>query len=87
MAHVCHHECAVLDAKVGMWEVGQDRNDLILKSESSDQRTHGFTAAEVMEQFQLVLNPDWAARDIDLLQSHESSWLTSSWFSIDSSSF
>lgn len=87
MAHVCHHKCAVLDAKIGMWEVGQNRNDLILKSERSDQRTHGSTAAEVMKQFQLVLNPNGAARDIDLLQCHESGLLASARFSVDSPSF
>lgn len=72
MAHVCHHKRAVLDAKIGVGEVWQDRNNLVLESKCSDQRTHGFTAAEVMEQFELVLNPNWAARDIDLLQCHES---------------
>lgn len=40
MAHVCHHERAVLDAKVGMGKVGKHSNYLILKPEGSNQRTH-----------------------------------------------
>ena len=49
MAHVCHHEGAVLDAKVAMWEVGQHSNDLVLKPKGSDQRTHRSTAPKIME--------------------------------------
>lgn len=86
MAHVCHHKCAILDAKVGMWEVRQYCDDLILKPERSNQRAHGSAAAKVVKQFQLVLNSNGAACDIDFLQCHISSFLPPHWLPVDSSS-
>ena len=51
MAHVCNHECAVLNAKVGMGEIGQHSNHLVLVSESSDQRADRPASSEIVKQF------------------------------------
>lgn len=51
MAHICNHECAVLDTKVGMGEVGQHSNHLILVSESSDQRANRPASSKVVQEF------------------------------------
>lgn len=36
MAHIGHHECAILNAEVGMWEERKYGHNLILMSESGD---------------------------------------------------
>jgi len=66
--HVSDHEGAILNTEVGVREVGQDGDDLVLVSECGDEGTHGFASPEVMQQLQLVLNPEGAARHVDLLQ-------------------
>jgi len=67
MAHVCNHECAVLNAKVCVREVGQHCNYLVLVSEGRDKRTDRSASSEIVQQFELVLNSQRATCDIDLL--------------------
>lgn len=70
MAHVCHHKRAILNAKVGMRKVGQHSYNLVLVAEGCDQGTHGFAPSKIMEKLQFVLDANWAAGNIDLLQRH-----------------
>lgn len=87
MAHVCNHEGAVLNAKVGMGEIGQYSYHLILVSESSDQRADRPASSEIVQQFQLVLDPQRATRDIYLLQRNEFCFFPPCWLVFHSPSF
>jgi hypothetical protein len=68
MSHIGDHECAILNAKVGMGKERQDSHNLVLVPESCDQRAHGPAPPKVMEQLQLVLDPQRTAGNVDLLQ-------------------
>lgn len=87
MAHICHHECAILNAKVGMWEVWQHGHDLILESKCRDQWAHGSTASKIVQKLQFILNSNWATGNVDLLQRHISGFLVSGMLSFNSASF
>lgn len=67
MAHVCNHECAVLDTEICMWEVGQHGNHLILVSEGRDERANRPATSKIMQEFELVLDSQRATCDVDFL--------------------
>ena len=48
VSHICNHECSILDPKVGMGKEGQDCYDLIVVSESSDERAYRSASSKVM---------------------------------------
>lgn len=70
MSHVRDHKSAILDAKVGMGKVGQDRHDLILMSERGNERAHGFASPEIMQQLKLILDSEGTTCHVDLFQSN-----------------
>lgn len=77
MAHICNHECAILNAKVGMGEIGQHSDHLVLISEGSDQWADRPASSEIVQQFQFILNSQRATGDIDLLQCDKFRFLPS----------
>lgn len=50
-----------------MPEIGKHSNHLVLISKSCDKWTNSMTATEIMEKFELVLNPYWRASNVNLL--------------------
>ena len=55
-AHIGDSKVAKVLAEVGVTEVWQDCDDLVLMTESSDQGTDSIAASKIVEQFELVLN-------------------------------
>lgn len=48
MSHIRNHKSPVLNAKVGMREVGQDCHDLIMVSEGRDERANRSATSKIV---------------------------------------
>ena len=53
-----------------MSEMRQYSDDLVLMSESGDQRANSLASSQVVEKFKLILYPHWATGDVYFLNGN-----------------
>ena len=70
LAHETDSDSKTMYSEVLVSEMRQYSDDLVLMSESGDQRANSLAASQVVEKFKFILNPHWATRDVYFLDGN-----------------
>ena len=70
LAHEMENNLRTIYSEVLVSEMRQYSDDLILMSESGDQRANSLASSQVVEKFEFILYPHWATCDVNLLNGN-----------------
>ena len=70
LAHEMENDLKTIYSEVLVSEMRQYSDDLILMSESGDQRANSLASSQVVKKFKFILYPHWATCDVDLLNGN-----------------
>lgn len=70
LAHKIENDSKTIYSEVLVSKMRQYSDDLVMMSESGDQRANSLASSQVVEKFKFILYPHWTTRDVNLLDSN-----------------
>ncbi len=70
LAHETESDSKTMYSEVLVSEMRQYSDDLVLMSESGDQRANSLASSQVVKKFKFILYPHWATRDVNFLNGN-----------------
>lgn len=70
LAHETENDSKTIYSEVLVSEMRQYSDDLVLMSESGDQRANSLASSQIVEKFKFVLYPHWATCDVNFLNGN-----------------